>query len=161
MKMDLERIRQLIELSKGSRAAEIALETAEGRIRVRRRARPGSVPPAVVEGVAAGAGLAPEARGPALLEAQAEGTMVKSGYVGVFRRGPGVGKPAFVEVGQRVEAGHIIAVVETLDVPNEIASPVAGEVRQVVVEDGAPVEYGQDLVLIAPLPPEADPGRGE
>ena len=152
--MDLDRIRQLIELSKDSRAAEITLETPEGRLRVRRGPKGLGPPTPAAAGIAAQPVTAAAAAASALSEAQAEGMMVKSPYVGIFRRAPGAGKPPFVEVGERVEVGRSIAIVETLSVPNEITAPVGGIVSQVLVEDGKPVEYGQDLMLIVPAPLE-------
>ncbi|MFQ6133761.1 MAG: acetyl-CoA carboxylase biotin carboxyl carrier protein [Armatimonadota bacterium] len=149
--MDTERIREIIELSKASRAAEIAVETPTGKVRVRRFAR----------GVEA---LPPQPAGPAPEEAAAlaavphevrpEGTLLKAPYVGVFHRGARAGEPALVEVGQEVTAGQVLAVIETLNVPNEVTAPTAGWVGEFLVEEGTEVQYGEALMVLSPSQPE-------
>jgi len=145
--MDIERIREIIELSKASRAAEIAVETAAGKIRVRRFPRGVEAPPTGEEPQARGVVGAPH-------EVRPEGTLVKSPYVGVFRRGLRAGERPLAEVGQEVKPGQLVAVIETLNVPNEVAAPCAGSVKEFLVEEGVPVQYGEALMVLSPRKPE-------
>jgi biotin carboxyl carrier protein len=70
--------------------------------------------------------------------------------VGLFWRAPAPGAPPFVEVGQDVAAGDTVAIVEVMKLMNHVASPIDGVVAEILVENGAPVEFGQGLVVVAP-----------
>jgi acetyl-CoA carboxylase biotin carboxyl carrier protein len=91
---------------------------------------------------------APAAAG-ALSEAEApKGNVVKSPMVGTFYRAPSPGAKAFVEVGQAVKPGDTLCIIEAMKLLNEIEAEVAGEVKEILVENGQPVEYGQPLFVI-------------
>ena len=68
--------------------------------------------------------------------------------VGTFYRAPSTDKPPFIRAGQRVESGQTLCIVEAMKLMNEIKSPVGGTVAQVLVENGAPVSYGDALFVI-------------
>lgn len=70
--------------------------------------------------------------------------------VGTFYRAPNPGAEPFVSVGQKVEAGQVVGIVESMKVMNEIVSDVGGRVVRILVEDGQPVEFGQPLIEIDP-----------
>jgi acetyl-CoA carboxylase biotin carboxyl carrier protein len=70
--------------------------------------------------------------------------------VGLFWRAPAPGAAPFVEVGATVEAGETVAIVEVMKLMNHVAAPVAGVVTAILVENGAPVEFGQPIVVIDP-----------
>jgi acetyl-CoA carboxylase biotin carboxyl carrier protein len=98
------------------------------------------MPPAMPASPAAAA--APSA------EPEPKGTVVKSPMVGTFYRSPSPGAKAFVEVGEAVKSGDTLCIIEAMKLLNEIEAEVAGEVKQVLVENGQPVEYGQPLFVI-------------
>lgn len=76
------------------------------------------------------------------------GTAVTSPIVGVFYAAPGPEKEPFVRVGDRVEAGQVIGIVEAMKLMNEIQSDVSGVVTKICVQDGEGVEYGQPLIYV-------------
>jgi acetyl-CoA carboxylase biotin carboxyl carrier protein len=75
---------------------------------------------------------------------------VRSPIVGTFYESPSPGSPPFVKPGDIVEAGQILCIVEAMKLMNEIESDVAGEVVKRLVENNAPIEYGQELFAIRP-----------
>jgi oxaloacetate decarboxylase alpha subunit len=75
---------------------------------------------------------------------------IKSPMVGTFYRAPSPEAAPFVEVGQEIEVGQIICIIEAMKLMNEIKSEVKGRIVDIVVENGEPVEYGQTLFLIEP-----------
>lgn len=81
-------------------------------------------------------------------EKASDGTAVASPIVGVFYAAPGPEKEPFVRVGDRVETGQVIGIVEAMKLMNEIQSDVSGVVTKICVQDGEGVEYGQTLVYI-------------
>ena len=152
--MDLRKLKTLIDLVAESGIAEI--EVTEGEDKVRIVKHPPTVvaaaPPAPVQTVVAGAVAAPlPPTPPAAAEAAPEppkGNVVKSPMVGTFYRSPSPGAKAFVEVGQAVKPGDTLCIIEAMKLLNEIEAEVAGEVKEVLVENGQPVEYGQPLFVI-------------
>lgn len=77
---------------------------------------------------------------------------VNSPLIGTFYRAPSPHSPPFVDVGTVVKKGTTLCIVEAMKVMNEIKADCAGTVRKILVENGSPVEYGQTLFLIEPLP---------
>ncbi len=75
---------------------------------------------------------------------------VISPMVGTFYRAPAPGEAAFVEVGDRIRLGQTVCIIEAMKLMNEIESEVSGQVIQILVEDGEPIEYGQPLMRINP-----------
>jgi len=75
---------------------------------------------------------------------------VRSPMVGTFYRAPGPDKPPFVKVGDRIDAGQTVCIIEAMKLFNEIESEVKGTIVKVVVEDASPVEYDQVLFLVEP-----------
>ena len=79
------------------------------------------------------------------------GAEIKSPMVGTFYRSPSPEAPAFVEVGQTVEVGQVVCIVEAMKLMNEIKSEVRGKLKEVVVENAEPVEFGQTLFVVEPI----------
>jgi acetyl-CoA carboxylase biotin carboxyl carrier protein len=77
-----------------------------------------------------------------------DGHMVKAPMVGTFYRAPNPGSPPFVELGQAVKEGEPLCIIEAMKLLNEIESDKTGVVKAILVESGAPVEFGQPLFLI-------------
>jgi acetyl-CoA carboxylase biotin carboxyl carrier protein len=90
------------------------------------------------------------ATGPAADSAAVNGTAIESPSVGLFWRSPSPGAPPFVEVGDEVEAGQTVAIVEVMKLMNHVASPVDGVVTAILVENGGAVEFGQAIVVVDP-----------
>ncbi len=76
--------------------------------------------------------------------------LVRSPIVGTFYRKPSPDKPSFVEVGDHVKPGQALCIVEAMKLMNEIESEVSGEIAQVLVEDGQPVEFDEPLFAVRP-----------
>ncbi|MGQ9602951.1 MAG: acetyl-CoA carboxylase biotin carboxyl carrier protein [bacterium] len=75
---------------------------------------------------------------------------IKSPMVGTFYRAPSPGSKPYVEVGDRVEKGQVVCIIEAMKLMNEIQSEVSGKVTKILVENAQPVEYGQTLFLVSP-----------
>lgn len=95
-----------------------------------------------------GGGGSPAVTGPA--EVPVGHTAIESPSVGLFWRSPSPGAPPFVEVGAAVAAGDTVAIVEVMKLMNHVASPVDGVVSAILIENGAPVEFGQTIVVVDP-----------
>nr|MBA2762648.1 acetyl-CoA carboxylase biotin carboxyl carrier protein [Segetibacter sp.] len=75
---------------------------------------------------------------------------IKSPMIGTFYRRPSPDKPIFVEVGDEVQTGKVVCIIEAMKLFNEIESEVSGTIVKVLVEDASPVEYDQPLFLVEP-----------
>ena len=82
------------------------------------------------------------------LEKEPEGKLIISPLVGTFYAAPAEDAPSFVKVGDKVEVGQVVGIVEAMKLMNEIESECAGTVAEVLVENGEPVEYGQPIFRI-------------
>jgi acetyl-CoA carboxylase biotin carboxyl carrier protein len=154
--MDLRKLKTLIDLVAESGIAEIEVTEGEDKVRIVKHS-PAAVaaptptyyaaplPQAAVAPVAPAASAAAVA---APLEEEIKGNVVKSPMVGTFYRCPSPGAKSFVEVGQAVKPGDTLCIIEAMKLLNEIEAEVAGEVKQVLVENGQAVEYGQPLFVI-------------
>jgi acetyl-CoA carboxylase biotin carboxyl carrier protein len=111
----------------------------------------GDPPPLPVAKASSGA-VPPTAPTPAgaAAEVPEQGTKIESPSVGLFWRAPSPGAPPFVEVGGRVAAGETVAIVEVMKLMNHVSSPVDGVVTAILIENGAPVEFGQAIVVVDP-----------
>lgn len=149
--MDLRKLKKLIDLVEESGIAEIEVTEDEEKVRITRTiaaapvyaapvpaAAPAATPAAAP--VAASAPAAPAARD--LSEAQ------KSPMVGTFYRAPGPNAAPFVEVGQQVKAGDTLCIIEAMKLMNEIEAEKSGTVKEILVENGTPVEFGEPLFII-------------
>ena len=151
--MDLRKLKTLIELVESSGIAELEIEEGEERVRITRAVAPSPtstvVLPATLPATAA-AGI-PVSALPAVpvSPVEAEGHQVKSPMVGTFYRAASPGAKPFVEVGDTVQVGDTLCIIEAMKLMNEIESDKAGVVKQVLAENGQPVEFGQPLVVIA------------
>ena len=148
--MDLRKIKTLIQLLQESELAEIEIRDGEESVRLSRASTVTAAPAAPAVAVAAPPPTSPEpapAAEPAP-PAQPEGEQVTSPMVGTFYAAPSPTSPPFVKVGDRVNAGDVLCVIEAMKTMNHIESEYSGEVAAVLVENSEPVEYGQPLFLI-------------
>ena len=151
--MDLRKLKTLIELVESSGIGELEVQEGEERVRITRAPAPGAAPgpTSTVYTTPAPATLAALAAAPAETPAPAiepEGHFVKSPMVGTFYRAASPGAKPFVEVGDTVQVGDTLCIIEAMKLMNEIEADQAGVVKQVLAENGQPVEYGQPLVVI-------------
>jgi len=140
-------IEEMLQLMEARGLVELEMEHQGLRIRLKKASS--SPAPQVVEYVT---GVPHPA--PPLAESHAgeEGhrVVIKSPMVGTFYRAPAPDAPPFVEVGQDFEVGQIVCVIEAMKLMNEIKSEVAGRIADILVENGAPVEFGQPLFVVEP-----------
>ena len=145
--MDLRKLKTLIDLVSESGVAE--LEITEGDDHVKIVNRSGAAPVVAAAAVPAAA-PAPAAAAPAPAPAVAEATRtVNSPMVGTFYRAPSPGAKPFADVGQRVKAGDTVCIIEAMKLLNEIETEYDGVIKEILVENGQPVEFGQPLFVIA------------
>ena len=149
--MDLRKLKTLIDLVSESGVAE--LEITEGDDRVKIVNRVGAAPvaataPAVIASpvVAAAPAAAPAPAAPAVAE---DTRTINSPMVGTFYRAPSPGAKPFADVGQKVKAGDTVCIIEAMKLLNEIETEYDGVIKEILVENGQPVEFGQPLFVIA------------
>jgi acetyl-CoA carboxylase biotin carboxyl carrier protein len=146
--MDLRKLKTLIELVENSGIAELELTEGEEHVRI---SRSSSVAAPVQQVYAAAPQPAPAAAAaPAAPAAAAapEGHVVKSPMVGSFYRSPSPGAKAFVDVGQNVNEGDTLCIIEAMKLLNEIEADKSGVIKAILVENGQAVEFGQPLFII-------------
>ncbi|MCW8346259.1 MULTISPECIES: acetyl-CoA carboxylase biotin carboxyl carrier protein [Vibrio] len=150
--MDIRKIKKLIELVEESGISELEISEGEESVRISRN---GTAPVAPIQYAAAPAPVAAPApavasAAPAAQEAPAApaGHQVLSPMVGTFYGAPSPDAKPFVKVGQQVNAGDTLCIVEAMKMMNQIESDKSGVVTAILVEDGQPVEFDQALVII-------------
>ena len=166
--MNQKELKELIEFLIEKDIAEFELERGDVKVRIKRAGehtvvhahtepRFFAVPPVAVAAVETGgvpvAGTVPT---PVAPPASAQPTpeeglhTVKSPIVGTFYEAPSPGAPPFVKVGDAVELGQVLCIVEAMKLLNEIESDIAGEIVKKLATNGQPIEYGQELFVIRP-----------
>ena len=153
--MDIRKIKKLIELLEDSDVSEIEIVEGEESVRIARASGVAYAAPVVAQAPVApvaasiAAAQAPASAAPASDEpAMPPGTIVESPMVGTFYRSSSPTSPAFVEVGQSVNKGDTICIIEAMKIMNQIEAELSGTIRAVLVEDGQPVEFGEPLIVI-------------
>jgi len=158
----MQELRELVEFLKANEIAEFDMEQADLKVRIKFAGEPAaaqsnldlvqlsrlmaSAPAGTL--VAAQVPAASASAAPA--EAEEKLHEVKSPIVGTFYESPAPGAPLFVQIGDQVEVGQVLCIVEAMKLMNEIESDVAGEVVKRIGVSGQPVEYGQPLFAIRP-----------
>ncbi len=152
--MDIRKIKKLIELVEESGISELEISEGEESVRISRAAPQQAYPlmqqayamPAPQQPLAAAA--APAAPVEAAAPAAISGHIVRSPMVGTFYRTPSPDAKAFVEVGQKVNAGDTLCIVEAMKMMNQIEADKSGVVKAILIESGQPVEFDEPLVVI-------------
>ena len=162
MQLDHDQLRELLALLGQSDIQEFSLEGDDFRLEVRRNlpaaappvtvlqapaAAPAPLPPAQAAQSSASAPSPPPPPAPA---ARSDLQAITAPMVGTFYRSPSPGDPPFVEVGSRITAGQPICILEAMKLMNELEAELGGEVVEILVENGTPVEFGQVLMRIKP-----------
>ena len=155
--MDLRKLKTLIELVETSGIAELEIQEGEERVRITRSHGSNLSPLAAgqpILAVAAAPAAAPAVAGtatPAAPEPAAEqGHVVKSPMVGTFYRSSSPGAKPFVEVGDTIQQGDALCIIEAMKLMNEIEADGAGTIKAILAENGQAVEFGQPLFVIDP-----------
>ena len=148
--MTIEEIRELIAVVNQSGIAELEVQRGENRVRIKRTQR--EVRVAVPQALEAHPMAASAAPAPSSPPKPSNGeTLVKSPIVGTFYESSSPGAAPFVRVGETVQAGAVLCIIESMKLMNEIEAEVAGIVMSKLVQNGQPVEYGEALFAIRPL----------
>jgi|SRR5437016_843230 len=152
--MNLKELKEIIDIVIAREAIEeLELEKSGVRLRIKRSSNHGvshAPAPAAVAAVAGTATSTPPPPIPAATEVEEELFYIKSPIVGTFYQAPSPNVEPFVSVGDFVEKGSVICIIEAMKLMNEIESELAGEVVSILVENGQPVEYGEKLFAIRP-----------
>lgn len=157
--MDLRKLKTLIDLVSESGVAELEITEGDDRVKIVNRvgaapvaaAAPAAIASPVVASAAPAAAPAPAvAAEPAAAPVAAEDTRtINSPMVGTFYRAPSPGAKPFADVGQKVKAGDTVCIIEAMKLLNEIETEYDGVIKEILVENGQPVEFGQPLFVIA------------
>ncbi len=140
-----DRVKDILGMIEESEVDEVVIEEGDLKITVRKSGMEAAAP----------APVAPQPAAPAVADSPDDGAdgfhLVKSKWVATFYRSPSPQSPSFVDVGDAVEAGQTLCILEMMKMMNELTADVAGVVREILVEDGATVQYGQPLFAIEPV----------
>jgi acetyl-CoA carboxylase biotin carboxyl carrier protein len=158
--MNQKELKELIEFLIEKDISEFELERGDVKVRIKRGAEPvvsgggmegryfamhSAPPPTPEPGAPANP---PAAAKPAAPEEKLH--MVRSPIVGTYYESPSPGSPPFVKVGDTIETGQVLCIVEAMKLMNEIESDASGEIVKMLVSNGQPIEYGQDLFAVRP-----------
>ncbi|WP_241064201.1 acetyl-CoA carboxylase biotin carboxyl carrier protein [Achromobacter xylosoxidans] len=152
--MDLRKLKTLIDLVAESGIAELEITEGEGKVRIVKFSQ--TLQPVAYHQPEAGVAVAPVApaapAAPAAAAAEAapviQGHVVKAPMIGTFYRSPNPGAAPFIDVGQSVKEGDPLCIIEAMKLLNEIEADKSGVIKEILVENGEPVEYGQPLFVI-------------
>ena len=158
--MNQKELKELVEFLIEKDITEFELERGDVKVRIK-RGTPEAAPSAPAERIIVQAPSAPASHAPAPPVAtptpvaapapvQEELHMVRSPIVGTYYESPSPGSPPFVKPGDMVETGQIICIVEAMKLMNEIEADASGEIVKMLVANGQPIEYGQELFAIRP-----------
>lgn len=143
--MDIRKVKKLIELMEESSVGELEIREGEEYVRIARNS-PVAMGPA--QPVYAPPPAQAESEAAAEPEPEEQGNVIRSPIVGTFYRASSPGARPFVDVGSTVSEGETVCIIEAMKILNQIEADCSGVVREVLVENGAPVEYGQALMII-------------
>ena len=158
--MDFKQIQDLIKTINKSNISELSIEEKDFKITIRQKedklvtiaapAAPVQAVHALPPQPQAPAAQAPAAAAPAAPAKEDNLVTIKSPMIGTFYRRPSPDKPLFVEVGDEIQVGKVVCIIEAMKLFNEIESEVSGKVVKILVDDATPVEYDQPLFLVNP-----------
>jgi len=151
--MDIRKVKKLIELLDESGIAEIEITEGEESVRISRYAQAAPAAPAPLAYAAPAAApavaAAPAAAAPAApVEVEEEGFEVAAPMVGTFYAASSPGAAPYVQVGDRVNEGDTLCIIEAMKMMNQIEADVAGVIKSIRLQNGEPVEFGQTMIVI-------------
>jgi acetyl-CoA carboxylase biotin carboxyl carrier protein len=161
--MDFKQIQELIKMINKSNIGEVSIEEKGFKLTIKQKEEPvqqiitaplPAQPVAAVAPVAAAsapaAAVAPEKPARPAEPPVSNTITIKSPMIGTFYRSPSPDKPSFINIGDEVEPGSVVCIIEAMKLFNEIESEVKGKIIKVLAEDASPVEYDQPLFLVEP-----------
>ena len=144
--MDIRKIKKLIEMLQDSDLKEIEVSQGDESVRISRDNKSQTyVEPVIQKQVVHEANVASEK---VVHQEEIEGNQITSPIVGTFYRKPSPDKDPFIKVGDVVQEGDVLCIIEAMKMMNEIKSDFSGKIVSINVEDGQPVEYGQHIITI-------------
>ncbi len=154
--MKIEEIKTIVKLMSENDLTEFKIESEDMTLCLKRGSQkiaavaPAMVPAPAIAPVAAPAPVAsaPAAAAPAVSVAPDKAKTIEAPIVGTFYRSSAPGAEAFVKVGSKVDADTTVCIVEAMKVMNEIKAEKSGVIKEILVENGQPVEYGQPLFVL-------------
>ena len=146
--MDIRKIKKLIEMLQASDLREIEVKEGEESVRIARGGVSSPTEEYVISNQATQA-VKTTTEKIHIDDSNTSGNHIKSPIVGTFYRKPATDKPPFVEVGDHVEKGQVVCIVEAMKMMNEIKSDFSGTIKSINVEDGTPVEFDQNLITVS------------
>ena len=146
--MDIRKIKKLIEMLQASDLREIEVKEGEESVRIARGGVSSPTEKYVISNQATQA-VKTTTEEIHIDDSNTSGNHIKSPIVGTFYRKPAPDKPPFVEVGDHVEKGQVVCIVEAMKMMNEIKSDFSGTIKSINVEDGTPVEFDQNLITVS------------
>jgi acetyl-CoA carboxylase biotin carboxyl carrier protein len=161
--LNLKELKEILQILDEKEITEFELEEEGMKLRIRKAAAQSTLPVATAAAVAPVAPIAPAAAPTAPAPSSTAGAtpgsvapdeaglvQVKSPIVGTFYRSPDPASPPFVSVGDRIQVGQVLCIIEAMKLMNEIEAEVAGEVVKVHHDSGQPVQYGEPLFAVRP-----------
>ncbi len=152
--MDIRKVKKLIELLEESGLSELEITEGEESIRISRSTTSTAVqytlPPQPLPAAPAAAPVAARTSGTAPVSEEPDGHRVLSPMVGTYFEAPSPGADSYVRIGDQVQAGDTLCIIEAMKMMNQIEADVAGKVVAALAKNGEPVEFGQPLFIIAP-----------
>ena len=146
--MDIRKIKKLIEMLQASDLREIEVKEGEESVRIARGGVSSPTEEYVISNRETQA-VKTTTEKIHIDDSNTSGNHIKSPIVGTFYRKPAPDKPPFVEVGDHVEKGQVVCIVEAMKMMNEIKSDFSGTIKSINVEDGTPVEFDQNLITVS------------
>jgi len=150
--MDFEFIERVVRLVEEANIGELEVESEDGLRLVVKKTSTVPMPPTIMSPMVSGIIPSPPFASPSPTAKEEETdpsiAIIKAPMVGTFYRAPAPDAPPFVEVGQAVQNSTVVCILEAMKVMNEIKAGMAGTVREILVENGQPVEFGQPLFKI-------------
>ncbi|WP_124948432.1 acetyl-CoA carboxylase biotin carboxyl carrier protein [Sulfuriferula thiophila] len=147
--MDLRKLKKLIDLVQESGIAELEITEGEEKVRIASVLQNQQQPFYMGAAPAAAPAQPTAVAAPVVVEpAVIDGHVIKSPMVGTFYRASSPGAKSFAEVGQSINAGDTLCIIEAMKLLNEIESDHSGVIKAILVENGQPVEYGEPLFII-------------
>ena len=146
--MDIRKIKKLIEMLQASDLREIEVKEGEESVRIARGGISSPKEEYVISNQATQA-VKSTTEEIGIDDSNNLGNHIKSPIVGTFYRKPAPDKPPYVEIGDHIEKGQVVCIVEAMKMMNEIKSDFSGTIKSINVEDGTPVEFDQNLITVS------------
>ena len=151
--MNLKEIKEMINLMNENSLVELEIEKDGTRIRLRKTTSEGGgfSGPIVIEKEKIPQTISSKETPVSIEKISSKTIEIKAPMVGTFYRAPSPEAPPYIEVGQTIEAGQVICIIEAMKLMNEIKSEIKGKVIEILVDTAEPVEFGQSMFLVEPL----------